>query len=362
MGAAEKKLLTEAFDSNWIAPLGPHVDSFESEMADYIGVSHAAALSSGTAALHLALRVLNVKEGDRVLCSTLTFAATANAILYEKAIPVFIDSQYSSWNLNPDLLEKAIEKHQPKAIITVDLYGQSCDYEKITEICRKYGVLIIEDAAEALGADYKGKKCGSFGDIAVLSFNGNKIITTSGGGMLLSDNEDYVRRARFLSTQAREPALHYEHQELGYNYRMSNLLAAVGRGQLTVIDDRVQARRDIFERYLSALSGFDGITFMPDVYYGKSNRWLTTLTIDPAIAAVNRTQIIQVLENENIESRPVWKPMHLQPLYYGYEYVSKEDQDIAGVLFEKGLCLPSGSNLSVEEQERVVDIIVSKLK
>ena len=313
MGSLEKEFLIEAFDSNWIAPLGPHVNAFETEMASYIDVSHAAALSSGTGALHLALKILGIQEGDKVLCSSLTFVASANAILYEKAIPVFIDIDPQTWNLDPALLETAIIKHQPKVLIAVDLYGQSCDYDAISEICKKHNVAIIEDSAEALGAEYKGKKCGTFGDISVFSFNGNKIITTSGGGMLLSDNEEYVRKARFLSTQAREPEIHYEHKELGYNYRMSNLLAAVGRGQLQVIDGRVNSRRKIFQRYQEALGTLDGIEFMPEAPGCRSNRWLTTLTVDPKIAGVTRTDIIDALARENIESRPVWKPMHLQP-------------------------------------------------
>jgi len=351
----------EAFDSNWIAPLGPQVDQFEAEMAEYIGVKSAAALSSGTAALHLALKVLGLKAGDKVLCSSLTFAASANAIRYENCIPVFIDSDLGTWNLDVGLLEEAILKHNPKALIAVDLYGQSCDYDAIREICRKHDVAIIEDSAEALGAEYRGQKCGAFGDISVFSFNGNKIITTSGGGMLLSDNEEYVKKARFLSTQAREPEIHYEHKELGYNYRMSNLLAAVGRGQLQVIDDRVNSRRKIFLRYQEALGKVEGIEFMPEAPGYRSNRWLTTLTVDSKIAGVTRTDIIDVLASENIESRPVWKPMHLQPLYKNFNYISKDGLDVCGRLFEYGLCLPSGSDLSESDQGRVIDIILSTL-
>ena len=361
MSSSEKELLIDAFDSNWIAPLGPNVDGFESEMSDYIGVKSAAALSSGTAALHLALKILGLKSGDKVLCSSLTFAASANAILYENCIPVFIDSDYTTWNLDVALLDEAISRHKPKALITVDLYGQSCDYNAIIEICKKHGVSVIEDSAEALGAEYKGKKCGAFGDISILSFNGNKIITTSGGGMLLSNNEDYVIKARFLSTQAREPEQHYEHRELGYNYRMSNLLAAIGCGQLMVIDDRVASRRKIFDRYQKALGGLYGIDFMPEAEYSHTNRWLSTLTIDPLVTGVSRTEIIDALEIENIEARPVWKPMHLQPLYREYDYISRDGVDISGRLFEQGLCLPSGSDLSVSDQDRVIDIILESL-
>jgi len=252
-----------------------------------------------------------------------------------------------------------MQKYKPKALISVDLYGQSCDYNAIADLCEKYNVLLIVDAAEALGADYKDKKCGSFGEMSILSFNGNKIITTSGGGMLVSNNEEYVNKARFLATQAREPKIHYEHKELGYNYRMSNLLAAVGRGQLEVIDDRVSVRRSIFNRYEKALSHIDGFTFMQEADYGKSNRWLSTLTVDEKVAGISRTQIIDTLEKENIESRPVWKPMHLQPLYKKCEYIKNDDRDVSAELFENGLCLPSGSSLSEEDQGRIIDIILS---
>jgi len=362
MDVLERELLLQAFDSNWIAPLGPNVDAFEKEMAIYLRKGYAAALSSGTAALHLALIILGIKENDTVLCPSLTFAASANAILYEKATPVFIDSHPATWNLDIELLEEAITKSHPKALIAVDLYGHSCDYETIIDLCNQYNVALIEDAAEALGAEYKGQKCGTFGQIGVLSFNGNKIITTSGGGMLVSTNEDHIKKARFLSTQAREPELHYEHKELGYNYRMSNLLAAIGRGQLQVLDERVKAKRQIFDRYFSALSGIDGIKFMPEADYSRSNRWLTTLTIDPVITGVDRNQIIKALEKENIEARPVWKPMHLQPLYKGYEYFTTNGKDVSGHLFEQGLCLPSGSNLSNNDQDRVIEIILSLIK
>ena len=362
MGEEEKELLLEAFNSNWIAPLGPNVNAFEHEMGEYIGVDSVAALSSGTAALHLALIILGIKPGDRVLCSSLTFSASANAIRYVGAEPVFIDCNPATWNIDPNLLEKAILEHKPKVIITVDLYGQSCDYNRLIDLCNRYNVFLIEDAAEALGGEYLGKKCGSFGEMGILSFNGNKIITTSGGGMLLSNNPVYIKNARFLATQAREPAIHYEHKELGYNYRMSNLLAAVGRGQLRVIDDRVASRRKIFDRYVEELGYMEGVEFMPEAGYGKSNRWLTTLTIDPTKTGVDRTQIIQALEKENIEARPVWKPMHLQPLYQGCEFVSKDGEDISGRLFELGLCLPSGSSLSDADQNRVIDIVLETLK
>jgi len=362
MGENERNYLIDAFDSNWIAPLGPHVDGFEKEMAEYLGVKHAAALCSGSSALHLALIIAGIKEGDKVLCPSLTFAATANVIMYEKAQPIFVDSDPNTWVLDLAACEKAMQKYKPKALISVDLYGQSCDYDVITDLCEKYNVLLIEDAAEALGADYKGKKCGSFGEMGILSFNGNKIITTSGGGMLVSNNEEYVNKARFLATQAREPALHYEHKELGYNYRMSNLLAAVGRGQLQNLDNFIAKRRNIYKRYYDALSSVSGIEFMQEADYGKSNRWLTTLTVDEKSTGISRTHIIDTLEKENIESRPVWKPMHMQPLYKDCDYITVGEEDVSGRLFENGLCLPSGSNLSEDDQNRVIDIISSTIE
>tara|TARA_B100000579_G_C22758014_1_gene817461 strand:- start:226 stop:1320 length:1095 start_codon:yes stop_codon:yes gene_type:complete len=359
MGQREKELLFNAFDSNWIAPLGPHVNNFENEVAEYLNVRYAAALNSGSSALHLALKIAGIKEGDKVLCPTLTFSATANAIMYEKAEPIFLDSDPRTWVVDLNTLHKAIIKYKPKAFIPVDIYGQSCDYDTILEMCKKNNVTVIEDAAEALGTLYKNCKCGSLGEMGILSFNGNKIITTSGGGMLVSNNEQYVDKARFLSTQAREPEIHYEHKELGYNYRMSNLLAAVGRGQLEVIEDRVFKRRLIYEKYENSLSNIDGITFMKEADYCKSNRWLTTLEVSKREAGISRNQIIEVLNKENIESRPVWKPMHLQPLYKNYEYVKSNSEDVSAKLFANGLCLPSGSSLSEREQDSIIDIILS---
>ena len=359
MGEKERAYFEDAFDSNWIAPLGMHVDSFEKEMAEYLGMKHAAALSSGTSALHLALKILGIKENDTVLCPSLTFSASANVILYEKAQPIFVDSNPETWVIDLNALQRAIVEHKPKALISVDLYGQGCDYDSIMDLCEKHNVLLIEDSAEALGADYKGKKCGSFGEIGILSFNGNKIITTSSGGMLVSTNEDYVKKARFLSTQAREQVLHYEHKELGYNYRMSNLLAAVGRGQLEVLNDRVSKRKFIFNQYEKVLSHLDGLKFMKEANYGESNRWLTALTVDEKVTGISRNQIIDFLEKENIESRPVWKPMHMQPLYKKCEYVKSGYRDVSAELFENGLCLPSGSSLSEEDQSRIIDIILS---
>jgi len=359
MGKNERVLLLNAFDSNWIAPLGPHVDAFENEIANYLDIGHAAALSSGTAALHLALKLAGVKKGDKVLCPSLTFTASANAILYEKAIPVFVDVDLENWTLDIPCLEKAMKMHQVKALIAVDLYGQSCNYDAITALCEKYGISLIEDAAEALGANYKGKKCGTFGRLSILSFNGNKIITTSGGGMLVSDDEDLVSKAQFLATQARESEIHYEHKEVGYNYRMSNLLAAIGRGQLQVLDKRVSIRRAIYGRYFDVLSKVDGIQFMSEASYGKTNRWITTLTVDSQKTGIGRTKIIDSLEKENIESRPVWKPMHMQPLYQTADYILNEENDNSRHLFENGLCLPSGSSLNKKDQGRIIDIILN---
>ena len=357
MSGQEVELMKDAFDSNWIAPLGPHVDAFEQEMAGYLGIGHALALTTGTAALHLALKLVGVKDGDTVLCPSLTFSASANVILYENATPVFLDVDLETWTLNPEALEIAMKKYRPKVLIAVDLYGQSADYDPILTLCDQHNVALIEDAAEALGAEYKQQKCGTFGQIGILSFNGNKIITTSGGGMLVSNNEDVVKKARFLATQAREAEIHYEHKELGYNYRMSNLLAAVGRGQLQVLNNRVKARRQIFQQYFDALSEIEGFDFMPEMPNSKSNRWLTTLTVNSKKVGINHTQIIDALEKENIEARPVWKPMHMQPLYKGCEYITVGQEDVSKRLFENGLCLPSGSNLSPKDQGRIIDII-----
>ncbi|MED4123436.1 aminotransferase class I/II-fold pyridoxal phosphate-dependent enzyme [Halalkalibacterium halodurans] len=367
MSGEESLYIEKAFSENWIAPLGPNVDKFEKEIADYVGVGHAAAVSSGTAAIHLALELLGVKEGDIVFCSTLTFVASANPILYKKAKPIFIDSEPSSWNMSPDALEEAFSYASkkgklPKAVIVVNLYGQSADLDPIKEICDKYDVPIIEDAAESLGATYKGRASGSIGKFGVFSFNGNKIITTSGGGMLVSDDEGLINRARFLSTQARDPAVHYQHTYMGYNYRMSNILAGIGRGQLKVLNNRVEARREVFSRYFKALSDIDGIKFMPEAIFGMSNRWLTALTVDQKKLGFTRSDIIHGLEVENIEARPVWKPLHLQPLFKGSKYFLHKGKDVSKELFQSGLCLPSGSNLTEEDQSRVIKILKKLIK
>lgn len=361
MGPDERELLLQAFDSNWISTVGPHVDAFEREMADLCGVEHAAGLASGTAALHLALILLGVGRGDEVLCSDLTFAATANAITYVGATPVFVDSDRATWNMDPGLLEEELAAcarrgKLPKAVIVVDLYGQCADYDRIVPVCRRHDVPIIEDAAEALGATYRGQAAGTFGVMSVLSFNGNKIITTSGGGMLLSNERRYIDLARKLATQAREPVAHYEHTMVGYNYRLSNLLAAVGRGQLRNLEDRVARRRATFEAYREALSAERGIDFMPEIEGGRSTRWLTCMTVDPEGFGATREDIRLHLESLNIEARAVWKPMHMQPVY--------RDQRVVGGavgehLFEYGLCLPSGSSLTDEDRARVIRAIRS---
>lgn len=355
MGTDERQLLIEAFDSNWIAPIGPHVDAFEAEMCERLQCGHAAALASGTGALHLALLILGVEPGDEVWCSSLTFAATANAITYVGAVPVFVDSNASSWNMDPELLEEELRAAAkrgalPKAVIAVDLYGQCADYDPIGRICNELGVRLISDAAEALGASYRGTPAGCFGDMAVLSFNGNKIITTSGGGMLLSSEPEKIRKARFLATQARDPAPHYQHSHVGYNYRMSNLLAAVGRGQLRVLDERVDARRANNAWYRTLLADEPGVEFMPQAEYGRPTCWLTCITIDPDEFGATSEELRLHLEGLNIESRPVWKPMHLQPVFSECRTLGGA---VAERLFEFGLCLPSGSSLTDGDRERI---------
>ena len=361
MGERERELLLDAFDSNWIAPLGPHVDAFESEICQTVGCSHAVALSSGTGALHLALILLGVGADDEVVTSTLTFAATANAIRYVGATPVFIDCELSSWNMDPALLEEELENASqrgrlPKAVITVDLYGQCADYDAIQAICGRFEVPIIEDAAEALGASYRGSQAGTFGALNVFSFNGNKIITTSGGGMLVTESKEWADRARFLATQARDPAPHYQHSTLGYNYRLSNLLAAVGRGQLAQLADRVAAKRELNQFYRRALGDLPGFAFMPEIEGGRSTFWLTCLTVDPDAFGASREDIRLHLESSNIEARPVWKPMHLQPVFADCRVVGGR---VSECLFELGLCLPSGSAMSDDDRNRVVDGVLS---
>ena len=363
MSGREEEYIKEAFASNWVAPLGPNVTAFEKEVAAYAGVKGALAVSSGTAAIHLALRLLGVGQGDIVFCSSLTFIGSVNPVLYLGATPVFIDSEPNSWNMSPVALEKAFlwaEKagKRPKAVIIVDLYGQSADFDSLLAICNCYGVPVVEDAAEAMGSTYKGKACGTLGKFGIYSFNGNKIITTSGGGMLLSDDTEALEKALFWATQARDRAPWYQHSEMGYNYRMSNIVAAIGRGQLTVLDERVKARREVFKRYKEALGDIPGVGFMPEASYGQANRWLTVMTLESNQTSITPMQIIEALEAENIEARPVWKPMHLQPLFAECMYFTHEDNvSISDRLFSSGVCLPSGSSLSVDDQQRVIDCV-----
>ncbi len=364
MGGLEEVFVKEAFDTNWIAPLGANVDGFEKELSEYVGSKTGAALSSGTAAIHMALKAVGVEKGDKVFCSSLTFAASCNPIIYEGGIPVFIDSEPESHNMSPVALEKAFKDYEekgemPKAVIVVNLYGQSADMDKIMEICKKYNVPIIEDAAESLGATYKGKHSGTFGDYGIYSFNGNKIITTSGGGMLVSNNEEGIAKVRFWSTQARDKARHYEHTELGYNYRMSNIVAGIGRGQLRVLEDRIAKKKEIFETYKEAFKNIEDIEMMPVCEYGEPNYWLTTITLNEN-SKVKPLDIILALEKENIESRPIWKPMHIQPYYKEYDFYSHNDEEEISVsedIFNRGVSLPSDTKMTKEEQERVIKII-----
>jgi dTDP-4-amino-4,6-dideoxygalactose transaminase len=357
LSGRELDLLREAVESNWIAPLGPQVDAFELELAELVEMPHALALSSGTAALHLALVVLGIGPDDEVVCPSFTFSASANPIRYTGATPVFVDADSATWTIDPRLLEQALaERPQIRAVVTVDLYGQCCDYGVLRSICAQRGVTLVQDATEALGSTYRDAPAGSQGDLVAFSFNGNKVITTSGGGMLASRNGDWIAHARKLSTQAREPAPHYEHTEIGFNYRLSNLLAAVGRAQLQVLAERVAARRGINQRYRELLADAPGISFMPEAAYGQSNCWLTCILVDPDEAGTDRESIRLALEAEDIESRPLWKPMHLQPVF--------RDAPVYGgaasaSLFERGLCLPSGSALTEADQDRVVETLLA---
>ncbi|MCH8545309.1 MAG: DegT/DnrJ/EryC1/StrS family aminotransferase [Cryomorphaceae bacterium] len=371
MGPNERRFVEEAFDTNWIAPLGPHVNGFEADLQSYVGVGQAAALSSGTAALHLGLILLGVKEGDYVICQSMTFSASANPIVYQGAIPVFVDSEFDTWNMCPAALEDAIKAgingtltnkngdklpaRKPKAIIPVHLYGMPAKMDAITAIGDKYNIPILEDAAEALGSHINGKRCGAFGQLGVLSFNGNKIITTSGGGALLSNDESIIEKARFLATQARDQAPHYQHSHIGYNYRMSNVLAGIGRGQMQVLDERVASRRSNYEQYRSFFAAIDGVNGIdePNGYF--SNRWLSTFTIDPnKTKGITREDVRLALEKENIEARPLWKPMHMQPVFENAPYFGGT---VAEELFENGLCFPSGSNLNEADFKRIFTVL-----
>jgi len=363
LGGSEIDYIEDALDSNWVAPLGPNVDAFEREMADYLGVKAAAAVVSGTAAIHLALELLGVGRGEHVICSSLTFVASANPILYLGATPIFVDSEPETWNMSPAALRRALEWSReqgfaPRAAIIVNIYGQSADYLALQDICDEFSVPIIEDAAESLGATFMNKKSGSVGVLNALSFNGNKIITTSGGGMLVSDEEELISRARFLSTQARDNAIHYEHSVVGYNYRMSNVLAGIGRGQLKVLDQRVSQRRQVFEWYRELLADVGEICWMPEASFGQSTRWLTACTIDSREPEKSARNLIDSLSEINVEARPVWKPMHRQPLYQGAAYFShSEDDSISDYLFDHGICLPSGSDLLESQVKQISDRI-----
>lgn len=347
----EMQYIQEAFDTNWIAPLGKNVNEFEKELAAKVGVKSAVALSSGTAAIHLALKAAGVGPGDIVFCPTLTFAATANPIIYQNATPVFIDSDLETWNMCPKALERAFEKHRPKAVIVVHLYGLSADMDPIIDLCRKHNAVIIEDAAESLGALYKGRHTGTLGDYGVFSFNGNKIITTSGGGMLVSNNGERIAKARFWATQSRDAARHYQHSELGFNYRMSNIVAGIGRGQLRVLDQRVQRKREIFEFYQQGLADLDDVQMMPVNKWNEPNYWLSCIMLHGKVRPLD---VMVALEQENVESRPIWKPMHLQPFFRDYDFVGGGASE---QIYKSGVCLPSDTNMSNDELVRVVSII-----
>ena len=360
MGDLERGYLLDAFESNWIAPVGKNIDLFEEEASRYVNRKYALAVNSGTSALHLSLISLGIKKDDVVLCPSFTFAASANVILYQNATPVFLDVDEETWTIDLFALEKAIKKHKPKAIITVDLYGQMCKYDKIIELCKKYKIYLIEDAAESLGSTYGDIKAGKVGDISIFSFNGNKIITTSSGGMFLTDNKSLYEKAKLISNQAKENKKYYHHKNLGYNYRMSNLLAAIGRGQLSVIDERVQARRNINQRYKETLSGNSHISFLEKNNSFKSNKWLTCIRLKPN--KISPELIIKEMDRAGIETRRVWKPMHLQPYYKKYVYVKQSKTDNSKMIFSEGLCLPSGSSLSVKDQDYVIKNLLGIIK
>ncbi len=363
----EQAYVKEAFDTNWVAPLGPNVNQFEQELADYVGVKSASALSSGTAAIHLGLKALGVKEGDTVFCSTLTFSASCNPILYLGATPVFIDSDAETWNMCPKALKKAFEdaikRHQlPKAVVVVNLYGQSADMDPILELCQQYHVPILEDAAESLGSTYKGRMSGTIGDIGIYSFNGNKIITTSGGGMMVSNHKAYTKKATFWATQSREAECHYEHKEIGYNYRMSNVVAGIGRGQLKVLNERIVKKKEIYETYREAFRDIEEIEMMNICDFGESNYWLSVMTLKET-SQVKPMDIMLALEKENIESRPVWKPMHMQPVFKQYPFfTATDDQPVSEDYFKRGICLPSDTKMTAEQQQHVIDIIKGLFK
>ncbi len=359
----EEKYVKEAFDTNWLSTVGENLNKFEEGVREYLGVKASVALASGTSAIHLGLKVLGVEKDDIVFVSDLTFSASVNPIIYQNATPVFIDSEPETWNMSPKALEKAFEKYTPKAVVVVHLYGRATRMEEITKICEKHNVPILEDAAEGLGTIYKGKPLGTYGKLGALSFNGNKIITTTGGGMLVSNDEEKINKARFWSTQSKDPARHYQHSEIGYNYRMSNVLAGIGRGQMKVLEDRIVKKNEIFNRYKEAFKDIEDIEMMPENKDERSNQWLSALTLKES-SKVKPLDIIVSLEKENIESRPVWKPMHLQPIFEKYDFINHNDNglSVGEDLFNRGVCLPSDTKMTEEEQNRVIEIIKNLFK
>ena len=359
MHGKEQEFVKEAFDTNWVAPLGPNVNGFEKELAEYVGISHAAALDSGTVAIHLALKLADVKEGDVVFVPTLTFSATCNPVVYEKAVPVFIDSETDTWNMSPEALERAFEKYpNPKAVIVVHLYGTPAKLDEIMDVCKAHNTVLIEDAAESLSSTYKGKQTGTFGKFGIYSFNGNKIITTSGGGMLVSEDGEMIQKARFLSTQARDPARHYQHSQIGYNYRMSNITAGIGRGQLLALEEHKRRKKALYQKYKDAFSDMDEIAMNPMNADGDANCWLSCMTIRDGSKAT-KDMVLDALEAENIEGRPIWKPMHLQPVFEKYDFITLcgNGKSVAEDIFDRGVCLPSDIKNTDEDMERIIRII-----
>lgn len=354
----EEKYVKQAFDTNWLSTVGENINEFEKSVREYLGVNASVALGSGTSAIHLGLKALGVKKDDIVFVSDLTFSASVNPIIYEHATPVFIDSEYATWNMSPKALRKAFEKYTPKAVIVVHLYGRAANMKEIVKICEEHNVPILEDAAEGLGTIYEGKFLGTYGKCGALSFNGNKIITTTGGGMLVSNDEKLINKARFWSTQSKDPARHYQHSEIGYNYRMSNVLAGIGRGQVKVLEERVAKKNEIFEYYKEAFKNIEDIEMMPENENERSNQWLSTMTLKEN-SRVKPLDVILALENENIESRPVWKPMHMQPVFEKYDFINENEDGISvgEDLFVRGVCLPSDTKMTKEQMERVASII-----
>ena len=353
----EKEYIKEAFDTNWIAPLGENVNKFEEELSQYVGAKCGAALSAGTAAIHMALKALDIKEGDIVFCSSLTFSATANPIIYQNATPVFIDCDRETWNMDPEALKKAFEKYpNPKAVVIVHLYGTPAKMDEIMAICNEHNVPLVEDAAESLGATYKGKQTGTFGKFGIFSFNGNKIITTSGGGMIVSDDEERIQKVRFWATQSRDKARYYQHSEIGYNYRMSNIVAGIGRGQLKVLNDRLAKKKEIYETYKDAFKDIPEIEMKPVPVDTKPNYWLSTMLLkeDSKVTPLN---VMEALDKENIESRPIWKPMHMQPVFEKYDFIKVEEKPVSEDIFARGVCLPSDTKMTKEEQQEVIRVI-----